>query len=207
MMLSINPRSANGLSMNMQYTLGRSRGNTGGSNEANTAANNARTMADFEYDNGYNNFDVRHTFNVSLLYSLPFGRGRQFGDNAGALTQALLGGWDVGGIVNARSGLPISVQIVRPDVVYRDATGNIFANPAAGREAIINTPGGGASRNVRRPDLIPGVDPYIKDGGLVYLNPAAFATPAPGAFGNLERNSIYGPSFKQADFFFAKHFG
>ena len=26
--------------------------------------------------NGYNNFDVRHTFNLSLLYSLPYGRGR-----------------------------------------------------------------------------------------------------------------------------------
>ena len=41
MMLSLNRRSANGLSMNTQYTLGRSRGTTGGSNEANTAANNA----------------------------------------------------------------------------------------------------------------------------------------------------------------------
>ena len=57
-------------------------------------------------------------------------------------------------------------------------------------------PGGGASRNVRRPDLIPGVDPFIKDGGLLFLNPAAFATPAPGTFGNLERNSIHGPSFE-----------
>ena len=118
----------------------------------------------------------------------------------------MLGGWDVGGIVNARSGVPIQVQIVRPDVVYRDGAGNIFANPAADRVAIINTPGGGASRNVRRPDLIPGVDPFIKDGGLLFLNPAAFATPAPGTFGNLERNSIHGPGFKQVDFFFAKHF-
>ena len=53
----------------------------------------------FDYDDGYNNFDVRHTFNVSLLYSLPYGqrpevrRERERGS-----TQALLGGWDVGGI-------------------------------------------------------------------------------------------------------------
>ena len=59
---------------------------------------------------------------------------------------------------------------------------------------------------MRRPDLIPGVDPFIKDGGLLFLNPAAFATPAPGTFGNLERNAIHGPSFKQVDMFFAKHF-
>ena len=95
----------------------------------------------------------------------------------------------------------------RPDIVYRDAAGGIYyTNPAAGRVAVINTPGGGASRNVRRPDLVPGVDPFIKDGGLLFLNPAAFATPLPGTFGNLERNSIHGPNFKQVDFFFAKHF-
>src|SRR5262249_37595611 len=30
--------------------------------------------------------------------------------------------------------------------------------------------------------------------------------PQPGQFGNLERNSLHGPNFKQVDFFFAKHF-
>jgi hypothetical protein len=199
LMLSLNRRSIKGLAMNMQYTLGRSRGTSGGSNEANTAANNARTEADFEYENGYNNFDVRHTFNLSLLYELPY-RGK------GAMGAAL-GGWEVGGILNARSGLPMPVQIVRPDILYRDsATGLYYASPAAGRVAVINTPRGGSSRNVRRPDLVPGVNPYITDGGLLYLNPAAFAAPLPGTFGNLERNSLRGPNFKQVDFFFAKHF-
>jgi hypothetical protein len=206
MMFSLNRRSINGLSTNLQYTLGRSRGTTGGSNEANTAANNATSLDEFEYDNGYNNFDVRQTFNVSVLYSIPYGRGREYGSDAGSFAQVVLGGWDVGGIANARSGLPVPVQIVRPDVVYRDGADNIFANAAADRVAIVNVPGGGASRNVRRPDLIAGVDPFIKDGGLLFLNPAAFATPQPGTFGNLERNSIHGPGFKQVDLFFAKHF-
>jgi Carboxypeptidase regulatory-like domain len=207
MMLQLSRRSLDGVSLNVQYTLGRSKGNTAGSNEALTAANNARALSDFDYDNGYNNFDVRHTFNLSLIYPLPYGKGRPHGSDASGLTQALLGGWDVGGIVNARSGLPVNVLIVRPDIVYRDPAGNIFANPAADRVAIINTPGGGNSRNVRRPDLVPGVSPFITDGGVLFLNPAAFATPAPGTFGNLERNSIHGPSFKQTDFFFSKHFG
>ena len=196
--LSASKRSVHGVSMNAQYTLGRSKGNTAGSNEALTAANNARTLDEFEYDNGYNNFDVRHTYNFSVLYQIPYkGQG---------VARALLGGWEVGGIVNGRSGLPVSVQTVRPDVVYRDGAGNIFANPAVDRVAIINTPRGGASRNVRRPDVVAGVDPFIKDGGLVFLNPAAFATPAPGTFGNLERNSIHGPSFKQLDLVIAKKF-
>ena len=199
--LSLNKRSSNGLATNVQYTFGRSRGNTAGSNEALTAANNARELDEFDYDNGYNNFDVRHTFNLSVLYAIPYGR-----DGGGSLAKAFLGGWEFGGIVNARSGLPVPVQIVRPDVVYRDAAGNIFANPAADRVALINTPRGGASRNVRRPDLVPGVDPFIKDGGLLFLNPAAFATPQPGTFGNLERNSIHGPNFKQVDFVMSKKF-
>jgi hypothetical protein len=191
MQLSLTKRSAGGLSMNAQYTLGYSKGNTGGSNEAVTAGNNARTLGEFDYDNGYNNFDVRHTFNMSALYAIP-GRG------------ALTGGWMVGAIANARSGLPVPVLIGRNDIVYVDPQGVVWNNAAANRTAVVNVPGGGASRSTRRPDLVPGVDPFIKEGGLLFLNPAAFATPQPGTFGNLERNSIHGPGFKQIDLVVAK---
>jgi hypothetical protein len=205
MMLSLTRRSASGVSLNAQYTLGKSYGNTGGSNEALTSANNARALDQFDYDNGYNNFDVRHTFNLSVLYAVPYGSGRRH--SLGGVANALLGGWDVGGIVNARSGLPVNLLVTRPDVVYVDGAGAVFTNPAAGRTAVINTPGGGASRNVRRPDLIPGVDPFINNAdGVLFLNPAAFATPKPGTFGNLERNSIHGPGFQQIDFVASKHF-
>src|SRR5262249_6980652 len=34
----------------------------------------------------------------------------------------------------------------------------------------------------------------------------AFATPAPGTFGNLERFALHGPNFAQADLVIAKHF-
>src|SRR5499427_5146955 len=171
--LGMSRRSASGLTMNLQYTLSKSYGNTSGSNEALTAGNLARNLADFDYDNGYNNFDVRHTFNFSMLYEVPYGRGRS--KDANGVADFLLGGWDIGGIYNARSGLPINLLLTRPDILYKDsATGLYFNNPAAGRVAVINTPGGGNSRNVRRPDLVPGVNPFIDDGGLLFLNPAAF---------------------------------
>ncbi len=54
-----------------------------------------------------------------------------------------------------------------------------------------NVPGGNP-RNVQRPDLVPGVDPYLKDG-VRWLNPAAFTTPQPGTFGNVPRNYLRGP--------------
>jgi hypothetical protein len=192
--LSLSRRSANGLSLNAQYGLGYSKGNTGGSNEATTAGNNARSLAEFDYDDGYNNFDVRHTFNLSVLYAVP-GQG------------PLAGGWTLGAIANARSGLPVPVLVGRSDIVYVDAAGIVWNNAAAGRTAVINTPGGGASRSTRRPDLVPGVDPFIQSGGLLFLNPAAFATPAPGTFGNLTRNSIHGPGVKQIDMVIVKKIG
>ncbi len=160
-------RIATGLTLNATYTMARSYGITAGSNDSLTAANiaDSHTLGDFDYDLGWNQFDVRHTYNLSALYSLPFGQGRRIGSDWSGLTQAVLGGWEIGAILNGRSGLPIDVRITRPDVVYRDTTTNlIFGAPAVGRVAVINTPGGGASRNVRRPDLIPGVDPYLKNG-------------------------------------------
>src|SRR6185295_7410828 len=118
-----------------------------------------------------------------------------------------LSGWSVAGIVNARSVIPVPVLVQRNDIVYVDAAGNVFNNAAADRRAVVNTPGGGASRNTRRPDRVPGVDFYVKQDGLLFLHPAAFATPAPGTFGNLQRNEVHGPWMRQADLMIAKHVG
>ena len=227
--MSLVRRFSTGLTLNSQYTFSRSFGNTSGSNEARTAANNARALNEFDYDNGYNNFDVRHTFNLSALYDLPFGNGRKH--DLGSVGNAILGNWEIGTIVNARSGLPLEIGIVRPDVVIQCArNGGCVVPTAAGGAtttfangfvaqlpgtinaanplppgfiAVVNTPSGGASRNVRRPDLVPGVNPYLSNDRLI-LNPAAFATPAPGTFGNVPRNFLRGPGFKQFDLVFNK---
>ena len=46
----------------------------------------------------------------------------------------------------------------------------------------------------------------VLDDGLLFLNPAAFATPKPGTYGNLERGSLKGPGFSQIDLVLSKHF-
>jgi hypothetical protein len=213
--LSLGRRFSTGLTLNSQYSFSRSFGNTSGSNEARTAGNNARAIADYDYDNGYNNFDVRHTFNLSALYELPIGKGKRY--DFGGAGNAILGNWEIGTIVNARSGLPLEIGIVRPDVVIQCVntagcgglpTGfvaQLSGNPPAGFLAVVNTPGGGASRNVRRPNLIPGVNPYLTNDRLV-LNPAAFTTPAPGTFGDVPRNFLRGPNFRQVDLVLNKRF-
>jgi hypothetical protein len=211
-----------GLTMNAQYTFGKSVGTSAGSNEARTSAQ----LENFEADNGRNNFHVRHTFNLSALYDLPFGKGRRF--DFGKTANVLLGGWDVGGIINARSGVPVEVLVVRPDIVVQcqlaagcpNGAGGTFANgfvanlpsfgagfPAlpTGFVAVVNTPGGGNSRNIRRPDLIAGVDPFLNNDRN-FINAAAFATRAPGTFGNFPRNQLSGPNFRQVDVILAKRF-
>ena len=204
---SLNRRFSNGLTLGAQWTWGHSIGNSNGSNEARTAAN----PYDFGADRGNNSFDIRHSFTLSSLYELPFGRGRAYLNHAGGVADAFFGGWRLGGLLNARTGIPIEVLVTRNDVAYRDnRTGAVVNQPILvnGRPvttAIINTLGGGASRGVRRPDVVAGVDPYLRDG-TNFLNPAAFAMPAPGTFGNLGRNALHGPSFTQLDLTLTKQF-
>lgn len=171
--VSLTRRFQAGFTGGVQYQFSRNRGTTQGSNEAATAQN----TFDFDSEYGINPQDIPHTFNGSLVYQLP---GQGF----------WTGGWRIGGIVNGRSGVPLNVTINRPD--------NVTVNGVT----VTNIPGGN-SRGTQRPDLVPGVDPYLKNG-VRWLNPAAFATPQPGTFGNLPRNFLRGPAFAQVDLMFSK---
>lgn len=222
--VQLNRRFTGGLTLNGQYQLAKSYGNTQGSNEAQTAQNPYSFADEF----GNNTFDIRHSGNVNMLYELPFGNGRRF--DLGSVGNTIFGGWTLGGIYNGRSGKPLDIRIARADLVIQcvqvggcpnAAGGTIaqgtvgrFANPSAtsplptGFIAVINTPGGNASRNTRRPDLVSGVDPYNsgQTDPRFFLNPAAFAIPQPGSYGNLRRNELYGPVFHQFDMTLARKF-
>lgn len=229
-------RFKDGLTLNSQYTFAKSFGNTSGSNEARTAAQPfggamqpSGDINNYEADRGYNNFDVRHTFNLSAIYTLPFGKGKRL--DWGKVGNFVFGNLEVGGIVNMRSGVPIDVTVVRPDVVAQcvAAAGCVVNNTAttttivplgfvtalpsisgarplpAGFAAVVNGPGGGSSRQTRRPSLITGVSPYLNNDRN-FLNPAAFTIPAPGTFGDLPRNALKGPGFQQFDLILNKRF-
>ena len=130
--LSATRRFRAGFTGGMQYQYSRNKGTTQGSNEAATTQN----TFDYETEYGTNPQDIPHTFNGSLVYLIP-GEG------------LLKGGWRVGGIVNARSGVPINVD--------HRAAGQRDVNGAT----VTNIPGGN-SRGTQRPDLVPGVDPYLE---------------------------------------------
>jgi hypothetical protein len=113
--------------------------------------------------------DIRQFFAMNAIYQIPY-RAR--------FLRPLLRGWSLSGVASARSGLPVNVTVSR---------------------AASAVPGG--YNLTQRPDLVPGV-PLTPPGGSTaahWLNPAAFAIPAPGTWGNAGRNLARGPDLYQID--------
>lgn len=177
------------------YTLAHNRGNTDG--DSGIAAG---SPFDYDYDYGYLAADVRHKLNFSALFFLDCGYLAVCNNSRRRLVKELTGGWKFATIGTFQTGTPIDVRITRLDVVYVDAEGKVHSTPAADRRPVLNVPGGGASVAAYRPDLVPGVNPFLDGfGDRRFLNPAAFAIPAPGALGNLKRGSLRGPGYRVVD--------
>jgi hypothetical protein len=54
--------------------------------------------------------DVRHSFNATGTYAIPYGRGKQFGSNSNFFVDEILGGWKVSGSSVAYTGFPVTVS-------------------------------------------------------------------------------------------------
>jgi hypothetical protein len=115
-------------------------------------------------------FDVRHVFNANFIYDLPFGLGRH-SLNGDSVARKVLGSWSVSSIVVARSGFPINV-----------VNGNGI--------------GPDGNTNNQRPNLVPGVSPYLSGGAL---NPAAFVAEPAGTFGDVPRDFLRANGTWQVD--------
>ena len=145
-------------------------------------------MGPQDYQNAYDpsanysnsNFDVRHAFKGYAVYQLPFGTGKPFLNNSKALDE-IVGGWQVSGTVVLQTGNPFTVY---GDQANYSQAGTQFPN-----------------RN-------PGVSLYASNKGINgWFNPAAFIKPADGTWGNVRRNSLYGPGINVFNMSAAKSFG
>ena len=114
---SLRKRFSNRYSWDVNYTLGKSESTQGGDLSAYyiAAFENNQDFWDPEFDRGPSSNDIRHRLNVSFIYELPpVGQG---------VTNAVLGGWQLSGIVQTRSGnallvtQPSGITRSRPDVV------------------------------------------------------------------------------------------
>ena len=109
---SVRQRSVNGFEYLASYTLSRTKtNNLGYYGSGGVAAEGAYWMNTYEPEWNYGPafFDARHNFVLSANYELPFGRGRRWGADSSPLVEAILGGWRLSGIFQARSGFPITV--------------------------------------------------------------------------------------------------
>jgi hypothetical protein len=106
---------SHGLQMDFGYTFSKSM-DIGSDAERTTSANYSSTFSEIidawnpQKNYGPSDFDVRHLITTNWTYLLPVGRGRQFGGGSSRVVDAVIGGWQLSGLVRWTSGLPFSIQ-------------------------------------------------------------------------------------------------
>lgn len=157
-------------------------------------------------DWGLSQLNVNDTFTASVLYDLPFGKGKRFGSNWGGVANTILGHWQINLIERAESGFPLFVV----------DSSNIGPT---------STPGPGNTGtylnynffSFNRPDLVGDPNRPGPEGGQTncpaqihthqdWFNPCAFAKAPPGELGTVPRAPVYGPRFVNTDFSILKDF-
>jgi len=142
--------------------------------------------------------NLNHQFTASVLYNLPFGKGKQFGSNWSGPVNTILGNWEIDVIERAISGFPLFV---------------VDSNNASG------VPFSWNGNGLNRPDMVgdpnkagtvaanPGCTAPSQVHTLTnWFNPCAFVHNALGELGNSNRAPLYGPRFVNTDMSFIKHF-
>ena len=185
-LFGLQSRLAAGLQAQVSYTYGKSIDDQSSSLGRNEFANGqARTIDPYNkrLNRGRSDFDIRHNLSMNFTYDIPFGRGREHDASAApALVRALLGGWQVSGILTAQSGIPVSpIYTFDQD---RDAT----------------------TDNEQRPDWGPGVTSTSPVSPTQLFDPLVFVLPPVGSRGNVGRNVIDGPGLVTFDPAFVKSF-
>ena len=177
---SVTKRMSNGLSLSFNYVWSHMLDSQDSSAWlSQQGAQNWQIANDASANYSNSNFDVRHAFKGYAIYQLPFGKGRRFLNN-NMLADEVIGGWQVSGTLYLSTGTPFTVFATQN--TYQLA-GSAFPNLVPG----VNTKPAHRSAKCEA-----GSSP--QNGCLnEWFNPAAFSEPANGTFGNVRRNSLYGP--------------
>ncbi len=171
MLVSLRHRFTKGMSYGISYTWSH---NISDYVDNLTATAFPQNTYDYAAERGDSPFDVRHRFVGFITYELPVGKGKWLLNNDG-VTARLIGGWQVNSIVTLQTGTAFEVNA--PD---QSATGGNHDS----RADCIGNPFAGAS-----------TDPRMG----FWINPAAFAVPAAGQFGNCGARSFHGPGLRNVD--------
>jgi len=142
---------------------------------------------------GVANTNREHTFVLTSVAELPFGKGRAILGGVSPIMNGIIGNWSLSGNMKWESGLPFSP-------VYSSCGVDRDTGPC--RPNLVGT----AHITGKRTD-------YFTNTGGIPLNPngtpgdtiGPWQRPASGTFGSAARNSLFGPGFFQADIAIAKN--
>lgn len=132
--------------------------------------------------------NLNHSFSGSILYNLPVGKGRKFGNSWNSAANSVLGNWQVTLIQRISSGFPV------PLIDSNNQSGVTF-----------NT--GGDDFDYNRPNQVSGCNPHSANHShYQFINASCFVAPPPGELGNAARVPVTGPDFVNSDFSVIKDF-
>lgn len=173
MQLSVTRRSANGLNVQLAWTLAKEIDDINGSaSQLGAVPGGTRNPYSSESDRGLGFIDHRNNVHFLSVYSLPFGKGHRGGGNP--IVSKLVSGWGLSGIVTYVTGAPLGVTgngCITPGIT---STCMVSLNP--------NFSGSVYTSKIGSGNVI----------GTHYLNKDAFQDPAPYTFGNVPRSAPYG---------------
>lgn len=179
--LSLQRRPSRGVSYSLGYTYSHGLADFG---DNLTAAPLPQNSYNYAAEMSNSNLDIRHRFVGNFLWELPFGPGRRYLSSGGV--GRWLGGWQFNGIVTLQTGTPFTVTADNDGLLgfaratYANCVGDPFAG-ATDDHSLYTTTG-------------------------FFINPAAFAKPAPGTFGNCRPRGFHGPGLKMVDLSLFKDF-
>lgn len=187
--LKIERRFSSGFNLLSNYTWSKFLDDVEARSEAGGAPGNGnQSYYARALDKSYSGSDLRHRFIVSTVYELPVGKGRLVNLRSRA-ADAVAGGWSLGVIAEARSGLPYGVieNSNRLNAFSSSQRPNLVGDP----ELLSNRPRG---EFVRR-----------------WFDTSQYVFPGDGRLGNAARNTGFGPGFfgldvsLMKDFHFSEH--
>jgi hypothetical protein len=166
-------------------------------------------------DWGLSQLNLNDSFTASILYDLPFGKGKKYGSTWGAPANAVLGHWQLNLIERATSGFPLFVvDSSNPSGVFFSYNGNTLSRPnevsdphvAGPVMANLNTRCHYLPNEIDPATNLPGLAPAQIGTHAAWLNGCAFSSALPGELGTAARAPVYGPRFVNTDFSVIKDF-
>jgi hypothetical protein len=147
-------------------------------------------------DWGLSQLNLNDSFTASVIYDLPFGKGKKYGSSWSGTTDTILGHWQLNLIERATSGFPLFVvDSGDGSGVFFSYNGNTFQRPNEVGDP--DKPGdeGGSTGCPTRVHTIQN-----------WFNPCAFAQAPTGELGTAPRAPVYGPRYVNTDFSVFKDF-